>query len=355
MLLTKELYTALAIVLGVNMIISLKSFLPRVNKPVAANSKVKISESVFSWEKAIWLVLLIIAGILLLSLILFFSYVLEMTFVMTIIMIVYFLGQITSSISSVKTVGNIVRGKSSTMLGANDYTAIITMAILVSYLNTYGILDKVIRYANNQTNTILSDWMLLGCYVTSIAITTFFICALTLRPLKIVIELLGKKISNVNYQKGTKLFNKVEKQIKRTDFVKIWTIPLIKYIINQNGDFRCFLWLSVPLVIIMDIFRMILLFGYAIVILIIWYFMCIAVSVGKIFSSVGQWILSLSDRNFVAISFRVAIILGFGCTVIINQYEPFLLNQKSTAVFEFISSTIIIPVILEWVITYKSK
>lgn len=353
--LVKGLYTVLAIVIGVNVVISLRFVLPRVNKYSSANAKPEKRNDIFTWKDAICFALIIIAAILLVLIVIVSFSVLKMNFLMTFVMLSYFLGQIKNSISSAKTVGDIVTGKSSTMLGTNDYTSIITVALLVSYLNTYGILDKVIGYADSQTNTILSDWILLGCYVTSIAITTFFICALTLRPLKIAIELLRKIFSNFSNQKERLFFNRLEKQVNGTVSAKTWAAFLIEYIINQDGVLRRFLWLGVPIAIVLDIVRMMVLLVYGVVILIIWYFMCIAVSIRKIFSNAGKWILSLSDRNFVVISFRIATILGFGCTVIINRYAPFLLNQESTSVFEFISSTIIIPVILEWIIAYKAK
>ena len=64
------------------------------------------------------------------------------------------------------------------------------------------------------------------------------------------------------------------------------------------------------------------------------------------------WLTSLEGRNVVAVSFSVAIIFAFGFSVILNKYEPFLCNGSSE-VLEFISSSIIIPIILEWILSYK--
>lgn len=351
--LIKGLYTALAIVAGINAITSLIYFWPKTNASVFVDAK--SNEPVWSWKDTLWLILMVIALFLLVSVALFSFSVYKIRFLMTIIMISYFLGQIARLFPSAEIVDNIVRGKATKMLGINEYIAIITVSILVSHLNTYGILDKTIEYANCQTNTILSDWILLGVYVGSISIITFLICALILRPIKIAIQLLRKIFSYFSNLQEPLLINKLKKNINGTYSTKTWTASLIEYNRKRYHVFRFLLWLGVPFTIILDLFQLAILLAYGLVVSIIWYLICITVSVKKIFSEIGKWILSLSDRNVVIISFRIATILGFGCTVIINQYEPFLMNQETSSVFEFISSTIIIPVILEWVLSYKDR
>lgn len=355
MSLIKGLYTALTIVMGVNAITSLYLFWPRVNTSTSVKAEPTKSDAVWTWKDTIWFSLMLIAVILLVSIALFISSVYKTRFLMTIIMISYILGQIARAFPSAETVGNIVRGKASKTLGANDCFSIITLALLVSYLNTYGILDKAVEYVNRQTNTILSDWMMLGFYVVSIAIATFFICSLALTPLKIAIKLFIKISSHFSNWKERPFFNKLKKRVNGTYSTKTWTASLIECSMKQRSAVCHLLRLGVPITIILDILRLAVLFVYELAVSMIWHLVCITVSVGKVFSKIGKWILSLSDRNVVVISFRIAIILGLGCTVVINQYEPFLINPETTSVFEFLSSTIIIPIILEWILSYKTQ
>lgn len=355
MRLIKGLYMALAIVTGANAITSLYLFWPRVNTSTSVKAEPTKSDAVWTWKDTIWIILMLIAVILLVSIAQFMSSVYITRFLMTIIMISYILGQIASFFPSAETVGNIVRGKASKILGANDYSCIITLAILVSILNTYGILDKAVEYVNCQTNTILSDWMMLGFYVVSIAITTFFICSLALTPLKIAIKLFVKISSRFSNWKERPFLNKLKKRVNGTYSTKTWTVSLIECSINHRSVVRYLFRLGVPITIILDILRLAVLLVYELAVSIVWHLVCITMSVGKVFSKIGKWILSLSDRNVVIISFRIAIILGLGCTVVINQYEPFLINPETTSVFEFLSSTIIIPVILEWILSYKTQ
>lgn len=353
--LIKGLYTALGIVTGVNAITSLYFFWPRESTSEPESVEPNKNNSIWTWKDTIWFFVMIVATILLVSVALFSFWILKTRFLMSVIIISCFLGQIARSIPSAGTVGNIVSGKASKILGINDYISLITLALVVSYANIYGILDKVIEYVDRQTNTILSDWTLLGFYVASIAITTFFICSLALKPLKIIIVLLRKVCSRFSNQKASLIFDKLKKQVNGKCSTKTLTVSLIEYSIKQHTIFCCLLRLGVPIAVALDIFRMTVLFAYGLVVSIVWDLMCIILSSEKLIAKIASWILSLSDRNVVAISFRIAVILGFGCTVIINQYQPFLKDKETTAVFEFISSTIIIPVILEWILSYKDS
>lgn len=44
------------------------------------------------------------------------------------------------------------------------------------------------------------------------------------------------------------------------------------------------------------------------------------------------------------------------CTVVFNRYQPiFRMQEASTAVLEFIASAIIIPIIFEWISSFKNN
>ena len=67
-------------------------------------------------------------------------------------------------------------------------------------------------------------------------------------------------------------------------------------------------------------------------------------------------IFKLSDKKIVAVSFRIAIIAALVITVIINRYDVFVKNvEESTAVLEFFASSIIIPVVFEWINSGKKS
>lgn len=76
----------------------------------------------------------------------------------------------------------------------------------------------------------------------------------------------------------------------------------------------------------------------------------------KTLNRISNWILGLSDKRIVAISFRIGIILALVLVVILNRYEPiFKIGDANTAILEFVASAIIIPVVFEWINSIKSN
>lgn len=68
-----------------------------------------------------------------------------------------------------------------------------------------------------------------------------------------------------------------------------------------------------------------------------------------------MWFLKLSDKHIVAVSFRLALIFSLVSIVILNRYQPFFKEyEASTTVFEFLASSIIIPVVFEWIYSIRN-
>lgn len=68
-----------------------------------------------------------------------------------------------------------------------------------------------------------------------------------------------------------------------------------------------------------------------------------------------SWGLKLSDKHIVAVSFRLALIFALVSIVVLNRYQPvFKEYEESTAVFEFLASSIIIPIVFEWIYSIRN-
>lgn len=86
------------------------------------------------------------------------------------------------------------------------------------------------------------------------------------------------------------------------------------------------------------------------------YIFVLARMIKKTLNRISNWILGLSDKRIVAISFRIGIILALVLVVILNRYEPiFKIGDANTAILEFVASAIIIPVVFEWINSIKSN
>lgn len=353
--LIKALYTTLIIVTVVNAIITFYCLLSKKDTPEFMGTRATDAKAVWTWKDTCWLVLMIISSVLIVIIAFLLAAVYKMQLFAQVIMLPYFLGCVARAFPSAKIVGDIVNSKTNSMLGKNEYVALLALAFLIGQLNAYGVLNKIIELIAHHPNPILSDWLMLGFSVTSSAIAVFFICSLALRPIKVLIWLLKKICLRFSNQQEPLIFNKLKKYVNGTFKSRTWTSSLICYSIKKHIVLRILLCLGVPITIAIDILQMIIITLLGFAASVVWYLICIIKSIGKRLCKIENWILSLSDRKAVAVFFRIASILGLGCTVIINKYEPFLRSEESASIFEFISSTIIIPIILEWVISYKTK
>ena len=86
------------------------------------------------------------------------------------------------------------------------------------------------------------------------------------------------------------------------------------------------------------------------------YIFLLARMIKKTLNRISNWILGLSDKRIVAISFRIGIILALVLVVILNRYQSiFKIGDANTAILEFVASAIIIPVVFEWISSIKSN
>ena len=67
-----------------------------------------------------------------------------------------------------------------------------------------------------------------------------------------------------------------------------------------------------------------------------------------------MWVYSLSDRRVTVMFFRISVIESIICLVTFNRISPLVkMTTESTVILEFISSSIMIPVILSWILEFK--
>lgn len=350
MKLISVLYTVLSIVGIFNVVTTTYCSISKVKVFSSDDEKTNNVKKTCGCNFILWLVIKIISSLILILLAFKLIYFYNFKFIALLFMILLFLSIFNNAIPSAEMVSNIVRGKHNKKFGLKENTALITLACILIFLKSFGISDKFVEFANSLDNYYYSDWMLVGFYVISISISTFFISSLALNPVKFIIKLIKKFFSSFRKYKSKLSIEKLEKQVNGSCKTETWTSSAIEHSVSNK-----ILLLLLPITFILDILRLTLLFLYESLVSIFLYLLIIVFYIMKIVSKIANWILSLSDSKIVSISFRIAVVLGFGCTVIINRYEPIFKIQETTTVLEFISSTIIIPVILEWILSYKTK
>lgn len=247
--------------------------------------------------------------------------------------------------------GNVINSKDSGKMSARELAAIETLAYAIWFLGIYNFGSKLSELAIGYPDDIISDIMIVVLYVSLLFIYTFFICALIPTPLFYSIMLLIRINEYLPGKKKVKLFGdflveRIDKPIKRKS-VLIWEF---EYIREKSIYIRWIRYLLIPFAFLADIIVMFVLIVISMIISSLGYIVSLIRLFKKTVKRLIQWILTLSDKRIVAVSFRIALISAFACTVILNRYQAFLKrNEETTAVLEFIASSIIIPLIFEWI------
>lgn len=309
-------------------------------------------ETTWSWKETVWMCKMILS---ILVLILATVFLLNHFRILTIIILVVFiLKQTANIVTSAEIVGTIIAGKSKGNLNRNEHSAILFLTMPVLYIFNYDIPQKIYSLASGYPNTVCSDWMMIILYVLTISVSTFLICSLSINPLKLICCLIFKVASAPHFQKVKQYVNKLRNHLSEEMNTKTYLADLILRIKLSPLPRKFLLFILVILAAFLDIMQTVLFFIVYIAEFAIWFLILIIRPIFVLLGKLGNFVISLFDSSVVAISFRVAVIFGLGCTVIINRYTPFLHNQEaSTAVLEFVSSVLIIPIILEWISSYN--
>lgn len=345
----------LSIIVLINMII-----LPFISwlKPKDIQQESSEDKKQWTWKDTIWVVMMMGSCLLLLYFLHVFSSYFNVKIIYTIILIFAYALQLSNVLPSTKLVSAIVSGKSKGNLNKNEYSAIIVLAVLALNIFIYGVSGKIFPFISKYSNLILSDWMMIAYYVLSISVFVFLICSLAITPVKFLLRVLSKVFSRFPLGKiksyTNKPISKLQAFITGSFSMKTSVASIIEYSLKVRAAFKPLLWVLVVPAVAFDIIRNIFMLSCQIIASIVWCTILIFKQICEITNKMRVWVISLSDSSVIAISFRVAIILGFGGTVILNEYQPFLHNQEqSGAALEFVSSVLIIPVILEWFLSRK--
>jgi len=281
----------------------------------------------------------------------------ELFWLLAIVVIFEVLDKIAGAFVSIGIVGDLVKDNTKGTLSSVEHTAIFTISFVVMILQAMNCFDYCNDCVNKCFDSITSDLLVLLLYVMTLYTYIFLTCALV----SVLISL------------GTKLVMKVKKHILRKGKIKRCgdffaertnlslkqsklTVLLIKWLIKRNVFIKIICIPFIVIAVALDIVAIFILFMFSIMIAVVGYLVIIYRLVSKAIKKVIHYIVDLSGKKIIAISFRVAIIAALVITVIANRYETFVEDiENSTAVLEFVASSIVIPVVFEWINSSGNK
>lgn len=261
-------------------------------------------------------------------------------------------------IPSTKRIGMIITGNTKNGdMGIKDFASILVFTTISIMLYGFKIIEKVMVFGTTCKSIVAGDFTVALTIFLTISTNVMLICTLMVLPIKI----LTKIMQSISKETLLYIFNQVNEKtgelIFDTKSTKTLTALLSRAISSKSKTIKkvllCFLIIPVVLIDVIYIFltQIVFLIGSM-----LYYTVLIVKQLVEAIYKICTRMLSVSGKTVVAISFRIAVIVGLSYIVITNRYIPvFRNNEASTTVAEFISSTIIIPLILEGLLSFKPQ
>ena len=250
-------------------------------------------------------------------------------------------------------VANILAKNSAKQMNRSEHEAICIVGDGICVLYLFGVPDALLSAAGTMSNKIVSNISMLLLCGCSIALLSFFICALSIRPLQRVARLILK----VPVHRVKEGFASVREYSIHCLNTPLDALEQINQRVQGAHGGKKFWWVFVTALLFVVCVALYIL--AMILVAISFLIKCplyIMKAAGSVIKAAADKLIALPDRKVVILSFRVAVLVALGSTVVINRYQPFLYyEQESTAVLEFISSVLIIPILLEWITSYKTQ
>lgn len=247
---------------------------------------------------------------------------------------------------------DVIKSNDKVSLSNDEIQSIHSISYVVFLLTMWTPFDLVWNYITTQSSPILSD----ACsilFITSILfVYSFLIFSLISTPICRIARIITtwkKKSSFMVYLKKISLYltNHLLSQYQSRTFLG-YTLNYWKNV-TLSGQIVVSTSCSLPFLLWMWLLGLWFLFLDGVV----WLFLLLLFCYDRLQSAINSLLVrisNLSDKNAVSLSFRAALIVSLACVVILNRYHPiFREYERTTAVFEFIASSIIIPVIFEWI------
>lgn len=268
----------------------------------------------------------------------------------------YFTNRLVSSSIAIHILSNVICSNDNSTLSATEKIAIQVVACfvwLLSILNPYKtIRNYIVEYPNPIVSDGLMSLLLVGVSFLYVFLTMVLIFTSISYTVKLIDNLkhlpMGRQIQKIDEY----FVNKVDLKIK----CNLLLFCIADYIRKSRHPAKYLLYFLVPMVYIVDMLRFVLVLMLYELRSAIGYIFIFLHMISSIIRMIFKRFLKLSDRHIVVVSFRIAIIFALVSIVILNRYQPvFKEYEASTAVFEFLASSIIIPVAFEWIYAIRNK
>lgn len=277
--------------------------------------------------------------------------------IITLFAIPGYLQNFTDAYISVGIIRTIVNTNNCEKLSQKEQAAIISFSYIIWFWGSLKFYDLIFEKINNCPNDIIADFLLLIVCVALSFIYIFLACALSIIVFIACIKIVKKFCSLIPKKEKIKkvvgyFINKRGMHINH----KLIVLKNIDFIMKHKMIYRIFGIIIFPLVFALDVLLFLIKMLIAIILSCIGEGCNLLRLIKNSAIILQNKLLIIPDKQMVAIAFRIAMIVSLTSIVTENRFCGLVRNQESTtAVFEFVASAIIIPIIFEWVYSYKQS
>lgn len=231
---------------------------------------------------------------------------------------------VVATYQSIGIIGGVVKSKDKGKLSSKELTSIIVVSYVIYFLKLQNVFARLIEKIELHMENYLSDILIIIFYFLAFSIYIFLICSFVAEMTITIVGMLKKICERRPWKnKVKKVENYCISKIGKTASVKSFLIFQWEYIGEWNGYVKWIRYLVLPFAFVIDI---ILLIIRVLIYTVIWYsigYVCVLVRMlKKTLDKLANWVLELSDKRIVAISFRIALIMALVCIVVMNRYQP---------------------------------
>ena len=338
-------------------IISFREFVPKEEKEdKKENENVTLSNDE-KWQNNLRILIAIVAIIIFIFFTIYGLINKKFLLLFFLICVPIYLEKMIEVIVSLGTVGNVVKSNDTGVLSFREHMSIFLVSGFVSLLQQGNCFEKINKFILKSCENIAADLLLIMLYVLTFFLYTFLICSqvpiimlLTKKAYKKLIRYLPGKEVVKKY--GDYFVERLEEPIKQSNL----SISFIEMIKDKKTWIKKLCGIIVAITFCIDVVLFLVRVLWSIISSAFGYGVILLRLVKNVLKKLFNTIFNLSDKKLVAVSFRVAIILALVITVILNRYDVFVKNvDESTAVLEFLASSIIIPIVFEWIYSEKNN
>ena len=351
-LVIEKIFTTLFPIL---MIISIISSFKKDNQGKEEKKAEKEKSEDPTWCFVVELSIIICAMVLLIAGILYLEIKIKSWWVVFVIVAIFSFQRIREAHYSLKILKIIVMTDSKTPINQLDVLAIGGVSYIIWYIAACNYTSKLFALIEKIPNDIISDLLIMIMYIILGFIYLFFIFAL-LQNIFYNIAVFLKKIIGLCPLKDKicTIEKNLESRNNKTIQNKKIIINYIKWSKRFRLIWRILLWLFIPLAFVLDVITMTIIITISILTEFLKYIALFLLFLKNIFIKGLDIIIELSNRHITAILFRISIVVALIIIVVSNRYDSiFKLTDSSTSILEFVASSIIIPIVFEWIHSLK--